>query len=107
VLACVVCLPFAFPVVGAGTVDWVVVLYLGTVQIGLAYLALSTAMPHVPALEASTLLLVEPGAQPGVAYLVHGERPAPLAWVGGALIVFAALGKTWWDARPSVREGSG
>ncbi len=99
VLACVVGLPFALPVSGAGTADWLVVLYLGVVQIGLAYLALSTAMPHVPALEASTLLLVEPALNPVWAYLAHGERPGPLSWVGGALIVLAAVIKTWWDTQ--------
>lgn len=118
-LACLAGLPFAFPVVGAEPGDWLVVLYLGTVQIALAYLALSTAMPHVPALEASTLLLIEPALNPVWAYLAHGERPAPLAWTGGAVIVLAALGKTAWDVRaarrpargapglPSVREGGG
>jgi drug/metabolite transporter (DMT)-like permease len=99
VLACVVCLPLALPVESASAASWLVVLYLGVVQIGVAYLALASAMPHVPALEASTLLLVEPGLNPVWAYLVHGERPAPLAWAGGALIVLSALAKTWWDAR--------
>jgi drug/metabolite transporter (DMT)-like permease len=99
VLACVVCLPLALPVAGADAASWLVVLYLGVVQIGVAYLALASAMPHVPALEASTLLLVEPGLNPVWAYLAHGERPAPLAWAGGALIVLSALVKTWWDAR--------
>jgi drug/metabolite transporter (DMT)-like permease len=73
------------------------------VQIGIAYLALASAMPHVPALEASTLLLVEPALNPAWAYLVHGERPRPLAWVGGAVIVLAAAVKTWWDARHAGR----
>ncbi|MGZ8375841.1 MAG: DMT family transporter [Gemmatirosa sp.] len=102
-LACLVCLPMAFPVVGAGPVDWLVILYLGVFQIGLAYLALSSAMPHVPALEASTLLLVEPALNPAWAYLAHGERPGPLSWVGGALIVLAAVAKTWWDVRHPTR----
>lgn len=99
VIACLVCLPLAFPVHDATPASWLVVLYLGVVQIGIAYLALASAMPHVPALEASTLLLVEPGLNPVWAYLAHGERPAPLAWAGGALIVLSALVKTWWDAR--------
>ncbi len=99
VVACLVCLPLALPVAGAAPASWLVVLYLGVVQIGVAYLALASAMPHVPALEASTLLLVEPGLNPVWAFLAHGERPAPLAWAGGALIVLSALAKTWWDAR--------
>ncbi len=99
VLACVLCLPLALPVHDAAPASWLVVLYLGVVQIGVAYLALASAMPHVPALEASTLLLVEPGLNPVWAFLAHGERPATLAWAGGALIVRSALAKTWWDAR--------
>jgi drug/metabolite transporter (DMT)-like permease len=108
VLACVVCLPLALPVHDATPASWLVVLYLGVVQIGVAYLALASAMPHVPALEASTLLLVEPALNPVWAFLAHGERPGPLAWAGGGLIVLSALAKTWWDARrrpPGVRPG--
>lgn len=99
VLACLLCLPLALPVTAVGAADVAVIAYLGVVQIGLAYLALATAMPHVPALEASTLLLVEPALNPVWAWLAHGERPGPLAWVGGAVIVGAAMLKTWWDAR--------
>jgi drug/metabolite transporter (DMT)-like permease len=99
VLACLVCLPLALPVADVSAADVGVVAFLGVVQIGLAYLALATAMPHVPALEASTLLLVEPALNPVWAWLAHGERPRPLAWVGGAVIVGAAMLKTWWDAR--------
>lgn len=99
VIACLVALPFALPVGDLGASDVAVIGYLGVVQIGLAYLCLATAMPHVPALEASTLLLVEPALNPVWAWLVHGERPQPLAWLGGAVIVGAATAKTWWDAR--------
>lgn len=106
VLACAAGLAFALPVHGAGPADWLVVLYLGAAQIGLAYLALSTAMPHVPALEASTLLLVEPALSPVWAWLAHGERPSPLAWAGGALIVLSAAAKTWWDVRRPARPSN-
>lgn len=99
VLACLVCLPAALPVAHPTAASVGVVLYLGVVQIGLAYLALASAMPHVPALEASTLLLVEPALNPAWAYLVHGERPSALAWLGGAVILGSALAKTWWDVR--------
>lgn len=100
VLACLVALPLALPATALSAADALVVTYLGVIQIGVAYLALASAMPHVPALEASTLLLVEPALNPLWAWLAHGERPAPLAWVGGALIVLGAVAKTWWDARP-------
>lgn len=107
VLACLLALPLALPVHDVSAADALVVGYLGVVQIGVAYLALASAMPHVPALEASTLLLVEPGLNPVWAYLVHGERPRPLAWVGGGVIVLSALAKTWWDARRAPAPSAG
>ena len=77
-------------------------------KISVDYLSIKKKMPHVPALEASTLLLVEPGLNPVWAYLAHGERPRPLAWIGGAVIVLSALAKTRWDARhgPAPTPGS-
>ena len=54
--------------------------YLGVFQIGLAYLLLSTGIRHLPALEASVLLLAEPALNPVWAWLVHGETPAPGRW---------------------------
>lgn len=105
VIACLVCLPMAWPFGAVHAPDVAVMLYLGIFQIGIAYLSLSVAMPHVPAIEASTLLLVEPALNPVWAWLVHDERPSPLAWTGGAIILLGAAGKTWLDtraARPAV-----
>lgn len=98
-IAALVCLPFALPVVGATPADWATVGYLGVFQIGAAYLLVTAGLKHVPALEASILLLVEPAINPVWAWLVHGERPGPWALAGGALIVAATLGRAWWDAR--------
>ncbi len=82
-------LPFALPVVSATTADWVVMLYLGSIQIGLAYACLTRGLRRVPALEASLLLMVEPVLNPVWAWLVHGERPSHWALLGGALIIGA------------------
>jgi drug/metabolite transporter, DME family len=105
-LACLIALPMAIPVPAPHLADAIVIVYLGAVQIGLAYLMMSTAMPHVPALEASTILLVEPALNPLWAWLVHGERPAALSIAGGAVIILSAAGKAWWDARRQDRRGA-
>jgi len=88
------CLPRALPVAGAAAADWMVITYLGVFQIGLSYAFMTRAMRRVPALEASLLLLAEPALNPIWAWLVHGERPAPLAALGGALILVATLART-------------
>lgn len=97
-----VCLGPALPVRGAGAADWAVVAYLGVVQIGLAYLLLTRGIRHVPALEASTLLLMEPALNPIITWLAHGEVPGPWAIAGGAVILLATLARTWCGARGLV-----
>lgn len=93
------CLLPALPVVDAGAIDWAIIVYLGVFQIALAYLFLVAGIRHVPALEASLLLLVEPALNPVWAWLAHGERPGAWALAGGATILAASLTKTWLDAR--------
>jgi drug/metabolite transporter (DMT)-like permease len=91
-VACLACLPMALPVLESGAADWFIVSYLGVFQIGLAYAFLNRGMRHVPALEASLVLLAEPALSPVWAWIVHGERPHNLALVGGALILTGAAG---------------
>lgn len=91
--------PVMFPLGSHGPTDWLVILYLGIFQIGLAYALLSRAIPHVPALEASLLLFLEPALSPLWAWVVHGEYPGPWALLGGALIMGAMGFKSWMDAR--------
>lgn len=98
-IAFLVCLPAAFPVEGAGAADLAVVAYLGVVQVGLAYALMTHAMRHVPAFEASAVLLAEPAMNPIWAYLAHGESPGAWALAGGTLILSATLANAWWHSR--------
>ncbi|MBW3628382.1 MAG: EamA family transporter [Gemmatimonadetes bacterium] len=98
-IAFLVCLPLALPASSTGALDWAVVVYLGVVQIGLAYLCLTAGVRHVPALEASMLLLMEPALNPIWAWAVHGEQPSIWALAGGATILLATAARTWWNSR--------
>jgi drug/metabolite transporter, DME family len=98
-LAFAASLPFALPIAPPRLVDAALLLYLGVFQIGVAYVALTRSIRHVRGLEAATLLLIEPVFNPIWTWLVHGERPSPLALLGGALIILAALGGAYWQAR--------
>jgi drug/metabolite transporter (DMT)-like permease len=97
VLASLISLPLALPVVSSVTADWLWIAYLGIFQIAAAYILLTSALAVVPALEASLLILLEPVASPVWAYLVHGEVPGPWAITGGALIVAVTVAKSFWD----------
>jgi drug/metabolite transporter (DMT)-like permease len=89
-IAFLFCLPFALPLASAGAKDWLVIVYLGVFQIGLAYFLLTRAIRSVRALDASLLLLIEPVLNPVWAWIVHGERPGAWALVGGAIILAAS-----------------
>ncbi|MFP5286055.1 MAG: DMT family transporter [Thermoanaerobaculia bacterium] len=99
VTAALVCLPLALPVESSRPVDWLVIAYLGVFQIALAYVFLIRGIRHVPALEASLLLLLEPMLNPIWAWMAHGERPGAWSITGGLLILTATLAKSAWDAR--------
>jgi len=92
-----VCVPGALPFAAGRAIDWVIVIYLGVFQLGLAYVFLSRAIVQVPALEASLFLLVEPVLSPVWAWLAHGETPGPLAAIGGIVILTATALKSWRD----------
>ena len=90
-------LPFAWPLPAAPAAEWATVVYLGVVQIGLAYVCLTKAMRHLPALEASLLLLLEPVLNPLWAWLIRDEIPGPWTLVGGAIILAATAIKAAYD----------
>lgn len=97
--AFLVCLAPALPVVSSRPADWAVIAYLGVFQIGLAYVFLTTALRYVPALEASLLLCLEPVLNPMWAWIVHGELPSRLAFLGASLIFSATVARAIVEAR--------
>jgi drug/metabolite transporter, DME family len=99
VIACLAALPWAWPIPALGAADAALLLFLGTCQIGLAYICLTEGIRRLPALGASLLLLLEPVLNPVWAWLVHGERPGGWAMAGGAIIISATAAKAWSGAR--------
>lgn len=78
-----------------GAASLALVLYLGVVVSGLAYVAFSSALRHIQGATAVTLSLIEPAAAFALALLVLGERPpAPAFW--GLAGLLAGLGLVIW-----------
>ncbi len=103
-IAFAISLPIALPVLHAKPVDMAVLLYLGMFQIGLPYIAVTKSIQHVPAVEATTLLLLEPVFNPLWTWLLYGERLSLATLAGGACIVCATLGSTLYQARQTAVE---
>lgn len=70
--------------------NWLIILYLGVFQIGLAFLFFTYAIKHVPAIEATLISTLEPILNPLWVFLFIGEQPGRFALAGG-LIVLAGV----------------
>jgi drug/metabolite transporter, DME family len=99
IFAFLAALPMAVPVGAGSAANWIVILYLGVFQIGLAYVLVTRAIRYVPAFETTAVLLLEPVMNPIWTWLVHGEKPGPWAIAGGSVILSATLANTWRQAR--------
>jgi drug/metabolite transporter (DMT)-like permease len=98
-IACLATVPMAWPLAGNVPGDWIVILYLGVVQIGLAYLLVAGGLRRVPALDASLLLLVETSFNPLWTWMLLAERPSPAAILGGVVIIGATAAQALVAAR--------
>jgi drug/metabolite transporter (DMT)-like permease len=80
--------------------DAMSIIYLGVVQIGLAYTLFTVAMARgVRSLDAGIVGYIEPVLNPIWVFLVLGERPTKWALVGGTIIVVAVMAHTLLEAR--------
>jgi drug/metabolite transporter (DMT)-like permease len=81
------------------------VLYLGVVQIGVAYTLFTLGMARgVRSLDAAIVGYIEPVLNPLWVFLFLGERPSTWALIGGAIIIAAVTSHTIWGASRSAKE---
>lgn len=84
--------------------DAAALVFLGVVQIGLAYVCFTFAIARITALEAALVGMLEPVLNPVWVFLVLDERPGWWAVAGGAVIIAAIVVRTWHAARPRPRR---
>ena len=94
-----VALPFAWGRLALDARGLAVVLFLGVVQMGVAYILFVRGLSVVPAAEASLLGMLEPTFNPLWAFLGVGERPTAWALLGGAIVLGAVAARTVAGAR--------
>ena len=84
--------------------DWSVsnvamMVFMGVVQLGLAYVLLSRGLDSVSPVTASLTSTIEPVVNPILAAIVLGETLSPLCAVGAVLVIGAATVYNVWCAR--------
>jgi drug/metabolite transporter (DMT)-like permease len=93
--AAVVGLPFIAWAWRAGempdTQEWVILLFLGIVQLGIPFILYSRAIRSLQAMEAVLIQTLEPILNPLWVFLVIGETPGPWSLAGGMIVLGAVL----------------
>ena len=69
------------------------IIFLGIVQLGLAYILYSNAIKYVSALDAIIYPVVEPIINPLLAFLFLGEAMSSMALFGGLLVISGVIGR--------------
>ena len=88
--------------------DALSVIYLGVVQIGVAYTLFTLGMARgIRSLDAGIVGYIEPVLNPVWVFLVIGERPSKWARIGGAIIVGAVVVHTTLKAKEGRKSITG
>jgi len=87
--------------------NWLILLYLGTIQMGLSFLLFTNAIKYVPALEANLISTLEPVLNPVWVFLFLGEEPGRFALIGGLIVLAGvALNAIGGTRTPQIVETS-
>jgi drug/metabolite transporter (DMT)-like permease len=100
-LAFVIGLPWIVRAPALSLNGWVLLALLGLVQLGVSYWLYARAIRHVTALEGALIPVIEPVLNPVWVLIATSEKPAPLALVGGGIVLTAVTLR----AVASVRAG--
>jgi len=98
-IAFLVGLPWIIGAPALPAVGWLALLLLGAVQLGCSYWLYARAIRHVTALQAVLIPVIEPLFNPVWVLLALGERPSPLALLGGLIVLAAVTGRGLLAAR--------
>ncbi len=94
VLAALGTAPFAGALLHVSTAGALVLVYLGVMQLGVAYWMFARGVRRVPAAEASLISMLEPVCNPLWVLIGTGERPGPWSIAGGAVVLGAVALRT-------------
>ena len=105
IINAVIGMPFVFFEATADPVAWCAVIFLGVVQVGLAYVFFSLGIKKTSALLACLITALEPVLNPFWVALVTGEIPGAFAMIGGAVIVITVvIYNIWSEQHPEEND---
>jgi drug/metabolite transporter (DMT)-like permease len=84
--------------------SWLILAFLGVVQIGFAFIFFTKGIKHIPALEANLIGTLEPVLNPIWVFLFYGESMGRFALVGGLVVLGGVLLSAVGSAKAAKKE---
>ncbi len=94
--------PAAYRLAEISGLQWLALLYLGVVQIGVATVCFAAALQRIPATHASMLALLELLLNPVWVFLLLREAPSGYGYAGLALILGGVMADAWTRRGPAL-----
>ena len=70
------------------------IIFLGIVQLGIAYVLFSISIKYVSAIDAIIYPVIEPIFNPILAFIFLGEHMGSLSILGGLMIIFSVISRS-------------
>lgn len=93
-------------ILNSSPLAWSSLIWLGFVQIGVAYILFTYALRWLPAIEVSILSLLEPVLNPLWVFLFLDEVPSQWALIGGGIIILSVLIRAFTISESNPQEVS-
>ena len=89
----IVCLPFVFKenIQATQTNEWIALVALGVVQVGLAYIFLNLSLKTTSAVVSCLMAGIEPVLNPILVAVFYGEHLSVLSIIGAAIVIISIL----------------
>lgn len=105
IITAIIGLPFIF-ISQPDSIEWLYLVILGVVQLGIPYILFSFAIKYATALEACLISIIEPILNPIWVLLLIGEEPSVFAIIGGIIVISAVTFRSILSIR-KVKVNSG
>lgn len=84
--------------------SWLILAFLGVVQIGFAFIFFTKGIKHIPALEANLIGTLEPVLNPIWVFLFYGEKMGKFALIGGLVVLGGVILSTLGSSKEKQNE---
>lgn len=91
IIVSILCLIFTFNNLSISLTDFFILLYMGSVQIGISYTIFNEGIKYVSATESMIIGIMEAVFNPIWVFIGIGERPSNFALIGGTIIFTAII----------------